>query len=61
MYYFLRYRFIRDFTTTNGRTTLPVKWTFENGYGQEYLPKRFYPRKTPGKKLPKISANKIMH
>uniref|UniRef100_A0A1I8MHV5 Uncharacterized protein n=1 Tax=Musca domestica TaxID=7370 RepID=A0A1I8MHV5_MUSDO len=43
-----KYRFIRDFTATNGRTTLPVKWTFENGYGQEYLPKRFYPRKTPG-------------
>ncbi|XP_073831774.1 pickpocket protein 28-like [Musca autumnalis] len=42
------YRFIREYTTSNGRATLPVKWTFEDGYGTEYLPKRFYPRKTPG-------------
>ncbi|XP_061400868.1 pickpocket protein 28-like [Musca vetustissima] len=42
------FRFIRDFTNSNGRTTLPVKWTFEEGYGKDFLPKRFFPRKTPG-------------
>uniref|UniRef100_A0A1I8PXN5 Pickpocket protein 28-like n=1 Tax=Stomoxys calcitrans TaxID=35570 RepID=A0A1I8PXN5_STOCA len=41
------YKFVRDYTSSNGRTTIPVKWTFEEGY-MKPLPKHYYPRTATG-------------
>ncbi|XP_075157994.1 pickpocket protein 28-like [Haematobia irritans] len=41
------YNFIRAYTSSNGRTVIPVKWTFENGYSKP-LPKHYSPRAAAG-------------
>ncbi|XP_073832155.1 pickpocket protein 28-like isoform X2 [Musca autumnalis] len=40
-------KLIRDYTSTNGRTTIPINWSIENGY-KKPLPKDFYPRTAIG-------------
>ncbi|KAI8121692.1 Pickpocket protein 28 [Lucilia cuprina] len=43
------YEFIRDYTSSNGRTSIPVNWNLEDGYEDgDNLPKSYYPRKAAG-------------
>uniref|UniRef100_A0A1I8NPJ0 Pickpocket protein 28-like n=1 Tax=Stomoxys calcitrans TaxID=35570 RepID=A0A1I8NPJ0_STOCA len=41
------HKLIRDYTSSNGSTIIPIKWTFEDGYVKP-LPKQFYPRPALG-------------
>ncbi|KAM7349881.1 pickpocket protein 28-like isoform 1-T2 [Cochliomyia hominivorax] len=41
------YKFIRDYTSSNGRSSVPVNWNLEEGYEEE-LPKSYYPRTAVG-------------